>query len=60
MNTTDLAHFCPAVLYELSKDACQKECEEEEHEHGDGNEDEGKGEYQAGADPPNFERTSHL
>ena len=36
--------FCPAVLYELSKDACQRDTEEEEEE-GDGNEEAGRGMY---------------
>ena len=44
VNESALEDFCPAVLYELSKEACQRELEEEEEE-GGGNEDEGKGLY---------------
>ncbi|CAB4005048.1 zinc transporter ZIP14-like, partial [Paramuricea clavata] len=45
VDKADLADFCPAVLYELSKHECQRKAEEHhdhDHDEHDGNEDAGK------------------
>ncbi|CAB4024193.1 zinc transporter ZIP14-like [Paramuricea clavata] len=42
VDKTGLADLCPAILYELSKDACQREAKQEEGNKSGGKEDVGK------------------
>jgi hypothetical protein len=47
VDKTGLADLCPAVLYELSKDECQRQPKQEEEEGGE-KEDVGRGVYYSG------------